>query len=119
MPSGGGRGGAMSSGGGGGPSQSGGGGGASAGTAHGVDATTLFLRCDVGAGGGCGELGGGRVAGVAEGEFAANVWSFSRILAASTTDCPLICDCVPVTVIFAPLRTAEPSWPPRPGVTSM
>jgi hypothetical protein len=109
----------MPSGGGGGPSQSGGGGGASAGTAHGVDATTLFLRGDVGTGGGCGAPGGGGVAGVAEGEFAANVSSFSRILAASTTDCPLISDCVPVTVIFAPLRTAGPSWPPIPGVTLM
>ena len=39
------------------------------------------------------------------------------MLAASTRDCPLISDFVPVTVIFAPLRTAGPSCPPRPGVT--
>jgi hypothetical protein len=110
MPSGGGGGGAM---------PSGGGGGASAGTAHGVDATTLFSRGDVSVAGGCVALGGGCVGGVAEGEFAANVWSFIRILAASTTDCPFISDSVPVTVIFAPLRIAGPSWPPRPGVTSM
>ena len=56
--------------------------------------------------------------GTDEGAFAENVWSFSRMLAASRRDCPLISDFVPVTVIRSPLRTAAPSCPPRAGVRS-
>lgn len=129
MPSGGGGGGPIpSGGGGGGPPKSGGGGGASSETLHGAGVAVLFLRRGADAGGGaCGAPGGAGAApsasapgpeGIAGGTFAENVWSFNRMLAASRRDCPLISDCVPVTVIFSPLRTAEPSCPPRTGATS-
>ena len=107
-------------GGGGGAPGPGGGGGTFADRPQGAGAAALSLRRG-GSGGACGAPGGGGTApaaSVAAPGEAEKVWPFSRMLAASTRDCPLISNFVPVTVTCLPLRIAWPTCPARSGARS-